>query len=80
MRAIADTMAAGFETPVYRAPLLHQQNVFLVAAKGGTVPPPPKGTRLGVPLSYALHEAGDLVFTDDHCPVERYTAQDLLLR
>ncbi len=80
VHAIADTMAAGFESPVYRAPLLHQQNVVLVAARDGTVPPPPESTRLGVSLSFALHEAGDLVFTDDHCPVERFTAEDLLLR
>lgn len=78
VRALADTLVAGFGSPVFRAPLAGQQNVLLVAARGGPPPPPPESTPLGVPESFGLHVPGSDVLTDDHCPVERLTARDLL--
>jgi MFS family permease len=80
VRTIADTMAAAFGTPIARCPLDGQQNVLLVARRGGAPPPPPPSTPLGVPDSFAIHVPGDRILTDDRCPVERLTAQDLLVR
>ena len=80
VRAVADTMAAGFGSPVARAPLRDQQNVLLIAARRGAPPPPPAGIPLGVEESFGLHVAGGVVLTDDACPIERLTARDLLLR
>ncbi|MHC4973389.1 MAG: fused MFS/spermidine synthase [Planctomycetota bacterium] len=78
---VADTVAAGFEGPVYRCPLHEQANVLIVAARGGEVPPPPPGMPLGVDLSFARHRPTEgLVLTDDYCPVESLTARDLLWR
>ncbi len=78
VRALADTIAAGFEAPVYRCPLHEQSNVMLVAGRGA-VPPPPPGTPLLVPWSFALHLPGDSVLTDDFCPIEALTMRDLRL-
>jgi spermidine synthase len=77
---VANTVAAGFEGPVYRCPLHEQANVLIVAARGGAVPPPPRGMPLGVDLSFARHRPGAFILTDDFCPVESLTAKDLLLR
>ncbi len=78
VRALADTMAAGFGSPVYRAPLHEQSNVLLVAGRG-KVPPPPPDTPLLVPWSFALHRPGGTVLTDDYCPIESLTMRDLRL-
>jgi len=80
VRTIADTMHAGFEGPVFRAPLSGTQNVLLIAARDAEAPPPPPGTRLDVRWSFARHIPGRRIFTDDHCPVESLTARDLLLQ
>jgi MFS family permease len=81
VQTLADTVAKGFAGPVYRCPLAeYQQNVLLVAARGGAAPPPPKGTPFLVPWSFAPHDAGDRVLTDDRCPVESLTMRDLQLR
>jgi predicted membrane-bound spermidine synthase len=77
---VASTIAAGFGGPVYVCPLYEQANVLIVAARGGPVPPPPPGMPLGVDFSFARHRPGALVLTDDYCPVESLTAQDLLWR
>ncbi|MEE8104043.1 MAG: fused MFS/spermidine synthase [Planctomycetota bacterium] len=79
VRVVANTMAAGFDSPVYRCPLWRQQNVLLVASRDGMVRPPPEDTQRLVPLSFAPHFSGTETFTDDLCPVERITTQDLLL-
>jgi len=79
VRVLCNTLAAGFGTPVYRAPLQDQFNVLLVAMRGGAPPPPPPATRFQAALSFGRHAPGGLVLTDDFCPVERLTALDLLL-
>ena len=79
VNTIADTMHAGFDGPVYRAPLAGTLNVLLIAARNRNAPPPPPGTRLDAVWSFALHIPGDHVFTDDHCPVESLTTRDMLL-
>jgi spermidine synthase len=79
VRALADTMAAGFEGPVCRCPLEYQSNVLLLAARDGPAPPPPRSTPLQAAASFALHVPGDLILTDDFCPVESLTARDLRL-
>jgi spermidine synthase len=79
VRALCDTMTAGFEGPVFRCPLEFQTNVLLVAARDAIVPRPPKRTPLLAAASFGLHIAGDAVLTDDFCPVESLTARDLLL-
>ncbi|MFB3065744.1 MAG: fused MFS/spermidine synthase [Planctomycetota bacterium] len=78
VRALSDTMAAAFDTPVYRCPLQNQANVLLIAARGRTPPPPPPGLPFAIADRFARHVPGDLVLTDDRCPVERITAQDLI--
>jgi len=82
VRALADTAAAGFGTPVALAPLEDQANVLLVAARGGPPPAPPSDIALGAFDSFARHVPGKdpLVLTDDFCPVEALTARDLELR
>ena len=80
VRTLADTMQAGFEGPVYRAPLIGTANVLLIAANGGAAPPPPPETRLAVVWSFGLHVPGERVLTDDYCPVEAITARDLRLQ
>ncbi|MHC4934284.1 MAG: fused MFS/spermidine synthase, partial [Planctomycetota bacterium] len=79
VRALCDTMAAGFDGPVFRCPLEFQANVLLVAARDGIAPRPPKRTPLLAAASFGLHLAGNAVLTDDFCPVESLTARDLLL-
>jgi len=81
VRTLADTMQAGFGSPVYRAPLSGLTNVLLVARRDAPVPPPPPSTPLDVDASFGLHvpdPATRRVLTDDWCPVERLTAQDLM--
>ena len=77
---LCDTVAAGFESDVFRAPLHNQDNVLIIAARGGPPPAPPSKVPLLVPASYAKHIAGNHVLTDDFCPVESLTAKDLLLK
>jgi len=79
VKTIADTLHAGFQGPVFRAPLSGTLNVLLIAARDAEAPPPPRGTRLAVRWSFARHIPGDRVFTDDHCPVESLTVRDLML-
>jgi predicted membrane-bound spermidine synthase len=79
VRTLCDTMAAGFNGPVFRCPLEFQTNVLLVAARDATAPPPPKRTKLLAAASFGLHLPGDAVLTDDFCPVESLTVRDLLL-
>jgi spermidine synthase len=80
VEALAATIAAGFGSRVYRAPLAGQSNVLLVAARAERVPPPPESTPLQAAASFGLHRGGGVVLTDDYCPVESLTARDLLLR
>jgi MFS family permease len=81
VRTLADTAAKGFGTEVALAPLEDQANVLLVAMRGGPPPAPPSHIRLGAADSFARHVPGTgLVLTDDYCPVEALTAQDLELR
>jgi len=80
VEVVADTMAAGFEGPVYRCPLDGQSNVLLVARHGLLAEPPPSDTPLQAAASFALHVPTGFVLTDDFCPVESLTADDLLLR
>ncbi len=81
VRALADTAAAGFGTPVALAPLEDQANVLLVAMRGGPPPAPPSHIALNAFDSFARHVPGKgLVLTDDDCPVEALTARDLELR
>ena len=77
---VAGTMEAGFGAPVARAPLAGQSNVLLVAARGGPPDPPPRDSELRIWYSFGRHSGRDIVLTDDHCPVERLTAEDLLLQ
>ncbi|MHC4448671.1 MAG: fused MFS/spermidine synthase [Planctomycetota bacterium] len=77
VQTVADTMRAGFDGPVYRAPLGGTANVLLVAANGTEVPAPPAGTRMSVIWSFGRHRPSDRVLTDDYCPVESITARDL---
>jgi len=79
VRVVANTIAAGFQSEVYRCPLWAQQNVLLIASRDGPVRPPPEDTLHEVPRSFAPHTPGPEIFTDDRCPVERVTTQDLLL-
>jgi protein-L-isoaspartate O-methyltransferase len=82
VRTLADTAAAGFGTDVALAPLGgDQQNVLLVAMRGGMPPEPPQNAAFRVFDSFARHVPGKgLVLTDDFCPVEALTARDLELR
>jgi len=72
-------MHAGFDGPVFRAPLAGTLNVLLIAARDAEAPPPPPGTPLDVGWTFARHIPGNRVFTDDFCPVESLTARDMLL-
>jgi hypothetical protein len=80
VEVVADTMAAGFEGPVYRCPLFAQSNVLLVARRGSPADPPPDDTPLQAAASFALHVGTGFVLTDDFCPVESLTADDLMLQ
>ena len=81
VEVVADTMAAGFEGPVYRCPLDGQSNILLVARRGRPADPPPSDTPLQAAASFALHvETRTVVLPDDFCPVESITADDLMLR
>ena len=80
VETLCDTVAAGFESDVFRAPLRNLDNVLIVAARGGPPPMPPSKVPLLVPASYAKHIAKDRILTDDFCPVESLTAKDLLLK
>ncbi len=79
VRVLADTIGAGFDTPVFRAALGQTANVLLVCARDGTAPPPPSGSQLDIEHSFGRHVqgSGGLVLTDDFCPVESLTARDL---
>jgi spermidine synthase len=79
VRIFANTIAAGFGSDVFRAPMHEQSNVLLVARRGGDPAPPPKGSALLIDASFARHVAGGEVLTDDHCPIESLTAKDLAL-
>jgi len=81
VRVVADTIGAGFGDPVFRAPIEGSTNVLLVCARDRVAPPPPPGSQLGIRESFGRHVqgSGDLVLTDDFCPVESLTAKDLLL-
>ena len=80
VRTVADTIHAGFDGPVFRAPLAGTTNILLVAARDGEPSPPPSGTRMGAVWSFGRHRAGNSVLTDDFCPVETITARDLRRR
>jgi len=80
VHVLASTLAAGFGTPVARAPLHNQANVLLVAMRGGFPPPPPRDSALLIEVSFARHRSGDFVLAYDLCPVESLTARDLQLR
>jgi spermidine synthase len=80
VRTLANTAAAGFGTPVAVAPLDRQANVLVVAARGGPPPAPPSSIALRVADSFARHVPTGLVLTDDYCPVESLTGEDLRRR
>jgi len=80
VRVVCNTLHAGFQTPVYRCPLEYQSNVVLIAARGGPPRAPPDDLPLFASQSFGLHVPDGLVLTDDYCPVESLTANDLMLR
>ncbi len=81
VKIVADTMASGWGGTIARCPLEDQANILLVAARGRPVPLPPAGSQLRIRESMAPHvPAGFKPLTDDWCPVESLTANDLQLR
>jgi len=81
VQVVADTMHAGWGGPIIRCPLKDQANILLLAARRSAVPLPPSGSQLDIVNSWAPHQpTGGPILTDDWCPVEALTADDLRLR